>query len=447
MCSETRLRRLPLAAVAALALAAGACGLKEPPQPPPSKIPAPTVDLSVQQRGREILLGMTYPSTTMGGLALPEIEGIEVWQLVRFLPALGAAPAAPAGEDTEPADEEAETAAETAPAAEEAPTEDEPQPPAPPAGAPLFRLPTPATEGEAAGRREDEIPVDPGEFAGTATLRLTVRGPELEASVTGDRLLLRLPIEAAPAGEPAAPAEPAAEAPAQRAAEPGAAPAAGEERLLALAVKTLAGGRTSPFSNLVKIIPRQAPAPPTELAVEAVAAGVKLTWTRPDETAAAFRVYRRDAQSRDYGAPLAEATPESAFYLDTTAVFGSRYIYTVTTLGSRLPVVESAVAAEHEVDYKDRFPPPAPQGLVALGEPGRVRLLWEPPVAADLAGYLVFRRPPGGEFAPLTAEPVTALEYLDGTVVTGRTYGYQVVAVDDSGNRGSPSQEIEVRVP
>ncbi|MGB5398646.1 MAG: hypothetical protein WBO71_00385, partial [Thermoanaerobaculia bacterium] len=62
-----------------------ACGRKEPPRPPASKVPAKITDLTVQQRGMELLLTMTYPSTTMGGLALSDLEAVEIWEVVRVV--------------------------------------------------------------------------------------------------------------------------------------------------------------------------------------------------------------------------------------------------------------------------------------------------------------------------------------------------------------------------
>ena len=63
-----------LAIVLLLVVLAPACGRKEPPKPPPSRIPAPINDLSIQQRGQEILLTMTYPSVTLGGLPIEDLE-------------------------------------------------------------------------------------------------------------------------------------------------------------------------------------------------------------------------------------------------------------------------------------------------------------------------------------------------------------------------------------
>ena len=105
--------------------------------------------------------------------------------------------------------------------------------------------------------------------------------------------------------------------------------------------------------------------------------GVQLVW-EAEETGTGFRIYRRDARNREYGAPIQVAPAETDRFLDRGARLDNRYIYTVTTVAEVEPLVESAIAIEQEVNYLDRFAPPTPDNLVALPETGRVRLLWEP---------------------------------------------------------------------
>jgi fibronectin type 3 domain-containing protein len=108
--------------------------------------------------------------------------------------------------------------------------------------------------------------------------------------------------------------------------------------------------------------------------------------------------------------------------------------------------VESAAAATREVDYRDRFPPPAPPDLVALGEGSQVRLIWQESLAADRAGYRVYRRYGDGDFEPLLGgELVTSGEHVDTGLAPG-SYVYRVTAVDESGNEGEASPEVEVEL-
>jgi hypothetical protein len=261
-------------------------------------------------------------------------------------------------------------------------------------------------------------PIDPREYAATARERLVIRESELASAVAGDRLLVRLLL-------PEIPATPVAST---------------------FAVRTVAaGGHASDLSNLVSVAPVTPPPAPASLDATPGADGVELTWAGI-AGAAGYNLYRRSAASRAYGPPLHEAPAGETRHLDTTARFGERYVYSVSAVASRAPRVESALAAEREVDYADRFGPPAPTGLVALPEGATVRLRWTASAAEDVAGYIVERQDPAGEFHRATFEPVSELEYQDSGLARGNRYLYRVSAVDKLGNVGPPSETVAADV-
>ena len=380
-----------------------ACGRKEPPRPPASKVPAKTIDLEVQQRGMEFILTMSYPSTTMGGLTLSEIEAVEIWEVVRYV-----SPIVEVEEATEDVeipiveDEEAVEEPEIEPEEEQQPG--------------LFQLPT---EMPAEEQMEDLVNVDPREFRQSAQLSWTLRDTELTSAVHGGQLLLRLPIEEIPE----------------------------QEQVRVFAVRTLAGPRlVSQYSNLAKIGLHEPPEPPTSIAVTSTATGVELDW-EVDSSGMEYNVYRRDAMVKEYGAPLATVPTETRSYTDRTAAFGNRYIFTVTTVSSTRPLVESRIVSEHEVQFEDRFPPSPPENIVALAEEARVRLLWELSPESDVVGYRVFRQDPGEDFRSITPELVIGSELLDREVVSGTTYIYFVTAVDGADNQSEASKATTVQVP
>lgn len=400
-----------LAALMLISLLLPACGRKEPPQPPPSKTPAPINDLKIQQRGREILLQMTYPSVTLGGLPIEELQAIEIWKMDRILSPF----IEPEALEQEVSAEDAEIAVDDL---------EEPAEPAEPAEpeASLFSLPGTVGDDAAEESKESLVSVGQQDFAAVAELAWTIRGAELDAAVVGDKLVIRLPID-----------ESLVES--------------SEETVIVLGSRALASqGRPSPFSNLVKLLPRTPPAAPVDLVVESTPRGVQVEWqAAADEIG--YRVYRRNANVRDFGEPLASPKAATTTHLDTTAEFGRRYIYTVTSVASEKPLVESAVAAEHEVHYQDRFPPAIPLDVVALPETGRVRLLWKPSTSEDTEGYWIYRLDPGDSYRAINSELVVGSEYLDRDVIQGQTYSYYLLAVDGKGNQSEPSEEIEVRVP
>lgn len=352
-------RRLA-AALVALTLAAPliGCGKKGDPLPPLRTIAKRTEDLAVHQKGGELVLQMGFPKTTADGRPLPGIDAIEVWELV-----------VPGVDD--------------------------------------------ATKGPQ---------IDAATFARQAQRRLVLRGAELAAMTTGDRLVARL-----------------------------LAPEVGNQpRLLVLAIRSLASGEEaepSAYSNLARLVLRTPPAPPGGLDAVAAADAVELAWSGPADAAAiGLRVYRRLATERGYGGPVAELPPEADRWRDTKARYGERYIYTVASVGSRDPLVEGPLATEVEVDYQDRFAPAAPGRLLALPEPGQTRLVWDPSAAEDVASYRVWRQDPRAAWR-LVVENVAATEHIDGGLVPGLTYRYRVEAVDARGNIGPASEEAVVTIP
>lgn len=410
-----------LAALAALVAGPG-CGRKVFPQPPPQIIPARTTDLAVQQRGGELLLRFTYPQTTAAGLPLGNLQAVEFWEMVRAVPSFAAVDPADTETDAEAdaSGEEADTdsgagaaEADTEPAAtavdEDAETTEE-----------TTALELPPLESK---RPEDLVVVELPEFEAAARIRLTLTGPELDAAISGDRVVVRFPL---------------------------AEPAESDERQAHLfAVKTISNeGLGSAFSNTVVIVRRETPPPPAEFTVEPTANGIELAWEKlPKEAGVrSYSIYRRDAQIRDYGDPVRRVAADEESTLDSSAVFGARYIYSVVAVIENVPLVETALSTEREIEYVDTFAPPAPRNLALLPERDFVRLIWEASTADDIAGYFIERQEDGGPWVELNSEPVTAVEYRDAAVVDGRSYRYRVSAIDEKGNRGEAGRPAEVRI-
>ncbi|HUF79185.1 MAG TPA: fibronectin type III domain-containing protein [Thermoanaerobaculia bacterium] len=392
-----------------LGVLVASCGKKGDPEPPIRMVPAPTTGLTVIQRGDRLILELPYPQTTAAGTPLPRVSGLAAWLLAWSAPEAAA-----------------------------------------------------TTEG---------LEVDERQFLTGASPVRRIAEDELPEVVRGDRIVVSIPVPAPPEPGPGLP-------------------------VVTVAVRTQGpASEESALSNRVTFPLIAAPAPPTGLEIRDLATGLRIRWeyplgaaaeaaeepagaegagadeagsggeetvagSAPEEAAgepdaaeaaagepagapglAGFNVYRRLSTERTYGPPMSTLGHRPRAFLDDSAAFGERYIYTVTAVASRKPIlVESGLAEEVEVDYRDRFAPPVPKGLLALAEEGRVRLVWEVSPAPDVAGYRVFRRGPDTqEFRPVTEELLTATELVDRDLAPGATYSYRVTAVDRMGNESEPS--------
>jgi hypothetical protein len=396
------LKRLP-ALIAVLGLAA-ACGKEGPPTPPLRAVPAPVKDLAVHQRGTHVLLSFKYPQTTPGGAALNGVSKVEVWEAVLPAAAPPSAAAKPAAKGAATPPAKGAAAAATAGAA--------------PGSAPAV----PAAPAAPAAPATPE-PLAPQQFTKLAKLRLTLAGKDLGAATLGNQLLIDLPL-------PDLPAAPAAAAPAR------------DYGVRAFGPK----GDRSELSNQVVLVPQVPPRAPEGVTVAGQADGILVEW-KPVPDAGGYAVYRRAASERFSSKPLVVAKPPETRHLDQTSRFGQSYIYSVTAVDARNPLIESGIQAEQEIHYVDRYPPPVPEELVAVAEAGRARLVWQKSDAPDLAGYIVYRKGATGGWTRLTAKPILATTYVDTTVAAGQAYDFRVTAIDQAGNESAASAEVHVAVP
>lgn len=385
----------PRSVLTALLLVAAtlACGRKGDPQPPPSRVPAPPQDVQVEQRGEEIILAFLFPTTTIGGLALEAFEAVEIYELVREVPAgffdepLPAADAAaPVGEDT----------IDDGPGTFETPVAEPPGDPAPEDPTPEESQADPteevddADDADEADKEEKTAPrrkvysVAKSEFAAGAQVRLRLEGTDLSAAIRGDRIATRFQLQEIT-----------------------------EEPLTAhvFGVRIIRDDElSSPYSDFATLIPRPPPPPPTDLAVDATPDGVRLQWqsdtvAQPldddratgersktadpdaedpdaadpdaadpemelavgtpdgDELAAAaadmpaerrilgFHIYRRTAREPEFDQPLQRIGPTARRFLDTSATYGTRYVYAVTAIRELPPDRE-----RHRRAAGDRLP-------------------------------------------------------------------------------------------
>jgi len=127
-------------------------------------------------------------------------------------------------------------------------------------------------------------------------------------------------------------------------------------------------------------------------------------------------------------------------YVDESVHPDRKYLYTVRgAAAAETPLLLGAPADEVLADTADVFPPPAPDGLLVLTEQGGVRLVWNPVLVPDLAGYRVYRKESGLPAWTKVADGLKETVFFDGAAGPGVQYG--VTAVDLSGNESSRAEE------
>ena len=344
-------RELAVAALAAACVLAAACGKKGNPLPPMRIIPNATTDLKVAQRGNQLVLRFAYPQTTTAGAKLPGLAAVEVWDLVRPLPA-----------------------------------------------------------------NSKQYPlVDPKEFAGAKRIA-SLTGPELQSSIEGGQVVLRLPlpaIEAPPAPTPTRHPPPRRRPlPHRRRRHRQPRPRARRRRR---ALRRLPARRRLLPPRLGRW---RRPSPARCLRPRAAAARVRRQDGRQGRRdlrllqprACCCRSQRRRRRpasassraptaSRCRGGPMVRASPASPSTggrrrAAATASRSPRCLRRPASTSTPPPLrralhlyrhrhrrheprVESAFGEEREVDYEDRFPPAPPEDLVALPQRGAVSLVWQ----------------------------------------------------------------------
>ena len=212
-------------------------------------------------------------------------------------------------------------------------------------------------------------------------------------------------------------------------------------KAVVLAVRVVAAnGKAAPWSNFVAVPVVAAPPRPEAVTPVATAAGVKLTWRAQGSQ---FRVFRKPEGTEDFTLAATVDRPE---WTDADAEFGKRCTYLVQTVVKLEDnkLAESDLSVEASISPVDTFPPAAPAGLHATAGPASIELSWDPNPEPDVAAYRVYRAVGGGAFekiADLSAIP----SYSDKTAERGKTYRYQITAVDKAGNeseRSSPADAV-----
>ena len=194
-------------------------------------------------------------------------------------------------------------------------------------------------------------------------------------------------------------------------------------------------GHYSPWSNIARlqIIP---PLQPPVIKLETTAQGVHITWP-PQGEGLHYEIYRQRAGEEQ---PEHIGTAEHAEYVDTTAQYDTHYEYSVVAAKNS---AESLPSKTESVTPVDVFPPSIPASITGLATPNSIEVSWQRSPESDLKGYYMYRSVNGGPFTR-QGDLLTLPTFSDRNVEHGKTYRYEVSAVDQKNNESGKSSAAEI---
>lgn len=227
-------------------------------------------------------------------------------------------------------------------------------------------------------------------------------------------------------------------------------------------------GAASDLSGYATILPlADVAAAPTALAATQQEREIVLSWQGPTTNStgstpvnlAGYNIYRRVAGSNDPPRRLNSGPLRDPLFRDQGFQFGLSYEYLVRAI-SQPPTVATGAAEATGIESdesplllhlaKDTFAPAAPTAVTAASINRVVSIFWPLNAEADVAGYHIYRaEAENGQ--PATWQRLNPQLHLSGSwrddrVVVGRTYLYQITAVDRFGNESARSETVRETV-
>ena len=195
-------------------------------------------------------------------------------------------------------------------------------------------------------------------------------------------------------------------------------------------------GRDAGWSNLLALPVVEPLGTPTKLAAANAPDSVRLTWAG---AAGEFHIFRRVAGTAAW---VYQGNSAQTGFSDPHIEYGAKYEYFVQAVQKvdENKFAESEISETLQFQPMDKYPPQIPTGLSAAAGTRSVELVWERNTDKDMAFYRVYRD------GKRVADDVAATSFSDGQVETGKTYQYQVSAVDTAGNESGLSAPIEAGV-
>jgi len=224
--------------------------------------------------------------------------------------------------------------------------------------------------------------------------------------------------------------------------------------------------RSAGLSNQVSVPLVPTLPPPPEITAKVTAGGIDIVWrgqVLPSVPGVSFvpRVYRRDDRTNVVdvvsggGVSLSSNLEQIT---DTNFSWEQRYSYWITMVptvqqdGRTVAEVEGDDSPPVTVFAHDVFPPAVPTGLEAVasgvGQKPYIDLTWVPDADLDLAGYNVYRQVRGAtNWVKINRALILSPAVRDENVAPGKSYTYEVSAVDERGNESERSAPASESVP
>jgi len=196
--------------------------------------------------------------------------------------------------------------------------------------------------------------------------------------------------------------------------------------------------RESELSNVVRLEPKEPPDPPTDLGLEAGAAGIDVRWFPGADTKT---LIERSADGAGWTAVTDEPLDGDS-WRDEEATQGQAWSYRLRSVIA-LPGGDLVVGKPSQptrVDHPDTYPPDAPSDVVCLPEGAQVRVRWQ--AVASAVAYSVSRQR-GRETADILIGDHRSIEFIDKEPLLGELV-YFVTARDAAGNLSEESSCVVV---
>lgn len=181
--------------------------------------------------------------------------------------------------------------------------------------------------------------------------------------------------------------------------------------------------------------PAGAPATPQGFVVQAGDGEVRLYWqANTEQDLQGYFVYRSDLPDKGFSRVATLAAYTTA-YVDQEVTNGVTYYYRVSAvdIDQKESAPTAAAAAKPQASEAPVGAPTAPPLVQLQAGDGEVRLYWQASPEQNLQGYFVYRSDRENlGFSRIATVDANTTSYVDTTVTNGRTYYYQVSAVNQA---------------